>query len=102
MSRYKFSDLSQNALAGLWSRVDLHCKIQSLLEQRLPSAFRGHVQVACIDDDSLVLCTDSPLWATDLRYRSPFILKSVNSNYRLNLSRCQIHVRPKAFISKPA
>ncbi|WP_083560160.1 DciA family protein [Oceanococcus atlanticus] len=88
-------------MSDLWSKVDLHCRIQSLLETRLPRAFIGHVQVACIDGDRLVLCTDSPLWSSDLRYRSALILKSVNSCYGLNLSQCKILVRPQAFRHNP-
>ncbi len=102
LSRHHFSDLARDALTDLWSRVDLHCRIQSLIEQSLPRAFRGHVQVACIEDDSLVLLTDSPLWASDLRYRNAHLLKSVNSRYQLKLLRCQIQVRPGAFIAQSA
>lgn len=102
MSRHDFSDLTATAMKGLWSRVELHCKLQSLIEAQLPRAFRGHVQVACIEGDSLVLCTDSPLWASDLRYRQALILKSVNSHYSQGLRRCKIQVRPGAFISATA
>lgn len=101
MSRHQFSQLTRTALTDIWSRVDLHCRIQSLLEERLPKAFKGHLQVACIEGSSLVLCTDSPLWSSDLRYRSAFILKSVNSCYPLELTRCKILVRPQAFAIKP-
>ncbi len=98
---YQFTDLTRDAMPDLWPRVDLHCRIQTLLETRLPRAFLGHVQVACIDGDRLVLCTDSPLWSSDLRYRSALILKSVNSCYGLKLSQCKILVRPKAFQQNP-
>ncbi|MGJ8668167.1 MAG: DciA family protein [Oceanococcus sp.] len=101
MSRYQFSNLSRTALTDIWAQVNLHNQIQALIESRLPKAFIGHVQVACIDGDSLVLCTDSPLWSSDLRYRSALILKSVNSCYQLKLQHCKILVRPKAFAIKP-
>lgn len=99
MSSHDFSDLSQRALASMWSRVEAHQKIQTLLEANLPRAFRGHVQVALIERDSLVLCTDSPLWAADLRYRSKALLDHVNAHLSVNLKRCRIHVRPDVFFS---
>ena len=92
--------LTQDRLGNFWNRVEFHGKLQKLLEEKLPPAFRGHVQVACIQGDSLVLCTDSPLWASDLRYRSNNVLQIVNSCYKLKLLRCQVQVKPGAFLKR--
>lgn len=97
MSRHQFSDLTRNALGDIWSRVALHNQIQALIEQSLPRAFLKHVKVACIDAQTLVLCTDTPLWAADLRYRTAAILDGVNNKLKLDLTRCLIQVRPGAF-----
>ncbi|RKZ68404.1 MAG: hypothetical protein DRQ44_04460 [Gammaproteobacteria bacterium] len=51
-----------------------------LLHRILPPECHGHVEVANIRDQNLMLITDSPVWTTKLRQLSPQILQFLQSN----------------------
>ena len=51
-----------------------------LLHQVLPIECRGHVEVANIRNQNLMLITDSPVWTTRLRQLSPQILQFIGEN----------------------
>lgn len=63
-----------------------------LLHSILPVECRGHVAVANIRNQNLMLITDSPVWTTRLRQLSPQILEFIrkNSVNKLN-NKEQIH-----------
>ena len=46
----------------------------------LPPEFHGHVKVANIRNNSLILVTDSPVWTTRLRQLSSHILQALKDN----------------------
>lgn len=51
-----------------------------LLHDILPVECRGHVEVANIRDQNLMLIADSPVWTTRLRQLSPQILQFIRKN----------------------
>jgi len=51
-----------------------------LLRRVLPPECHGHVEVANIRDQNLMLIADSPVWTTKLRQLSPQILQFIQSN----------------------
>lgn len=51
-----------------------------LLHDILPAECHGHVEVANIRDQNLMLITDSPVWTTRLRQLSPQILQFIREN----------------------
>jgi len=61
-----------------------------LLRRILPAECHGHVEVANIRDQNLMLITDSPVWTTKLRQLSPQILQFIRSNTPDDASRAQI------------
>jgi len=65
-------------------------KYTQLLNQILPIECRGHVEVANIRQQNLMLITDSPVWTTKLRQLSPQILAFIHKNS--NTSDNQSHV----------
>ncbi len=71
-----------------------------LLHKIIPVECRGHVEVANIRDQNLMLITDSPVWTTRLRQLSPQILQFIRSNTAKNdtdrtniIHHIQIHTR---------
>jgi len=55
----------------------------------LPPEFHGHVKVANVRNNSLILVTDSPVWTTRLRQLSSHILQALKDNSS-NLPKTQI------------
>jgi len=51
-----------------------------LLHDILPAECHGHVEVANIRDQNLMLIADSPVWTTRLRQLSPQILQYIRKN----------------------
>ena len=51
-----------------------------ILQKVLPIECRGHVQVANIRQQNLILITDSPVWTTRIRQLSPAILQFIREN----------------------
>lgn len=49
-------------------------RLTSLLSGELPRETSGHYHVAGIDDSTLVIITDSPVWTTRLRQLGPAII----------------------------
>ncbi|WP_317705722.1 DUF721 domain-containing protein [Methylomarinovum caldicuralii] len=65
---------------GLQGRLALHQRLLTALRQCLPSALRDHC-LACVfgRDGTLILYTDSPAWATQLRYLQPRLLPALTA-----------------------
>ena len=75
-------------------------KFTHLLHKILPVECRGHVQVANIRNQNLMLITDSPVWTTRLRQLSPQILQFLrdnSANIDTNVNKSQIihHIQIK-------
>ena len=70
-----------------------------LLHGILPVECRGHVAVANVRNQNLMLITDSPVWTTRLRQLSPQILQFIqkntadNSNNKEQIHHVQISTR---------
>ena len=48
-------------------RAETYLALNARLEPELPESMRGHLRVACIEDEVLVLAAGSPAWATRAR-----------------------------------
>ena len=51
--------------------------LNKLLQSHLPTALSGHIRLAAIRDEVMVLQADSSAWASQLRFRTPEILARV-------------------------
>ena len=72
--------LSENISPKFVIQARKLAKYTQLLHQILPIECRGHVEVANIRNQNLMLITDSPVWTTKLRQLSPQILQFVREN----------------------
>lgn len=66
-----------SALSGLLAHARLLQELQLLVTSILPAPLRNHVRVANVHNGTLILNADSPVWATELRFRSNEILNSL-------------------------
>lgn len=92
--RHVFGYLRQGSL--LASHLEQLRQEQRLLQQvrkALPPGLRGRCLSASINDEQLTLVTDSPAWATPLRFLAPQVLKAL-AGTRPGLRDCRIRIRP--------
>ena len=54
-------------------------QLTSILNSELPAETGGHYHVAGVDNSTLVIITDSPVWATRLRQLGPLIIQTANN-----------------------
>lgn len=93
------SEKSLEQVAGADRRLDTLLKAGRLfdaLDQHiqpvLPEAARGRIQVACVEDDCLVLAAASPAWASRARLLAQTILNEANRHLPEALKRTRVIV----------
>jgi len=73
-----------------------------MLRSELPAESDGHYHVANIQDRTLVIMTDSPVWTTRLRQLGPRILTILQNSGRKNLLHIRVFSRPaQSPVAKP-
>ncbi|MDH5387325.1 MAG: DUF721 domain-containing protein [Gammaproteobacteria bacterium] len=80
-------------------------QLTSILNSELPPETSGHYHVANVDNSTLVIITDSPVWTTRLRQLGPLIIQILTNNTARKLQHVRIvsrHGPIKApFIANP-
>ena len=73
------------------------------LQPLLGSTLAAHCRVAGWDGNQLTLWADSAIWATKVRYNSPYYIENLAKNSRLpRVAQVQIKVRPpQLVVAKP-
>ncbi len=69
-------------------------RLTSLLRSELPPESDGHYHVANIQNGTLVIMTDSPVWTTRLRQLGPNILTVLQNSGKKNLMHIRVFSRP--------
>ena len=69
-------------------------RLTLMLRNELPPEVDGHFSVANIRDRTLIIMSDSPVWATRLRQLGPQIVTILQNNGRKNLLHIQVFSRP--------
>lgn len=67
----------------------------TILSSILPSPLSQHVWAANQEAGTLTILTDSPAWATQLRYQEHELLKQLNSNPAVQLKKIRISLSNK-------
>ncbi len=71
-------------------------KIDEIFRASLPCPLEQHCYVANLRDKILIIHTDSPLWATRLRYLTPEILRNWHNNPTMPIiERLKIRIRAR-------
>lgn len=82
-------------LAALCRHVEFLTGLEKKLQKQLPEPLRSHCKVANISNKTLVLHTDSAVWAARLRYCTPDILRFMQTGCNLvTLKTIRIKVKP--------
>ena len=78
-------------------------RLTSMLRSELPPESDGHYHVANIQDRTVVIMTDSPVWTTRLRQLGPRILTILQNCGRKNLLHIRVFSRPaQSPVARPA
>jgi hypothetical protein len=80
--------------AALLQQSQRLLQLTRTLQEHLPEPLNRHCTVANINDGSLILLTDSPVWSSRLRFHAATILREVERRHGLQLAKVQIRVNP--------
>ncbi|MDH5711637.1 MAG: DUF721 domain-containing protein [Gammaproteobacteria bacterium] len=69
--------IDQQLNHGLVSKARHLEQLTALLDTQLPRETSGHYHVAAIDNSTLTIVTDSPVWTSRLRQLGPDIIKMI-------------------------
>lgn len=82
-------------LSSLCQHVDFLAGLEKKLRGQLPEALQSHCKIANYSNETLVLHTDSAVWAARLRYCTPGILRFMQADCGLTaLKTVRIKVKP--------
>lgn len=85
----------ESHLAMLCQHVEFLADLEKKLLGHLPESLRSHCKIANFSNKTLVLHTDSAVWATRLRYCTPDILRFMQTDCKLvTLKTIRIKVKP--------
>jgi hypothetical protein len=100
----QINKLSGGKYASLVARARILMDLQVLLDELLPAPLNEHCRVLAIRDETLILATNSPVWAARLRFHAPLLVKQLSSHQNVNLRTVRVRVRPpeKATLPAPA
>ena len=65
-------------------------RLTSILSSELPPETNGHYHVAGVDNSTLVVITDSPVWTTRLRQLAPMIIETLSGKLESGLQHIRI------------
>ena len=82
----------RRAITSLMAQNRYHIRIQRFIQRRLPGFLAEHCRACVARDDTLIVFTDSPAWATQLRFTLPGLLGELRSAFHSDWQRTQIRV----------
>jgi len=80
----KISNILTNSspeLSSILRQTHVLNTLNTILNQLLPEPSKNHCHIANVREQIIILHTDSPAWATRIRYEIPRILKQINEMY---------------------
>ncbi len=95
---YKFLSQKKGNVADLITQTRINQKLSKSLNNLLDPVLVGHVSLANIREQTLVLITDSAAWASRARYFSPLLLQKLKNNSHIfgEIKKIEIQVQPAA------
>ncbi len=93
---YKFLSQKKGDIADLITQATTHQKLSKSLNNLFDPALAGHVSLANIRTQTLVLTADSAAWASRARYFSPLLLQKLQNNSHIfgDIKTIEIQVQP--------
>ncbi len=83
---------SSGRLNYLLQHSKLIKKLDTIFNDSLPEKLKQHCHVANLRDKTLVISSDSSLWATQLRYMSSDLLQQLEKT--MPIEQLEVRVRP--------
>lgn len=90
---------TSSPLAKLLHHSQLLHLLEAQLHKQLPLPLRDHCRVANIQQDCLVVHTDAAVWATQLRFMIPTVLRQFPA-HPARLNRIQVKVKPNVTLAQ--
>ncbi len=69
-------------------------ELQVLVQNLLPEPLNTHCRVLAVRDETLILATNSPVWAARLRFHAPLLVKQLYDRGTVKLRTVRVRVRP--------
>lgn len=85
---------SSERLNYLLQHYRLIKKIDKIFHESLPEKLEEHCHVANLRDKTLIVHSDSSLWATQLRYMASDLLEQWQKEKTIPIEKIEIKVRP--------
>jgi hypothetical protein len=85
---------SSGRLNYLLQHSQLIKKIDQIFNKSLPETLKQHCHVANLRDKTLVVHSDSSLWATQLRYMTSELLQQWQKEKAMPVEQLEVRVRP--------
>ena len=76
-------------------------RLTSILNGELPPETSGHYHVAGVDNSTLIIITDSPVWTTRLRQLGPTIIETLSDKMETKLQHIRIVSRHGSIKAPP-
>jgi len=76
-------------------------ELSALVQSCLPMPLQGHCQAVNIRGKSLVLQTESPAWASQLRYYMPAMLSTLTHHRCNHIEKIHIRIKPLSALAAP-
>jgi hypothetical protein len=85
---------SSGHLNYLLQHSQLIKKIDKIFNESLPVKLKQHCHVANLRDKTLIVHSDSSIWATQLRYMASDLLQQWQNDKTMSIKQLEIRVRP--------
>ena len=86
--------LGESQYSRLVSQARALMALEALLQELLPQPLNTHCRLLAIREETLVLATDSPVWAARLRFHAPQLVKQLSHTQNVKLRTVRVRVRP--------
>ncbi|MGA7802596.1 MAG: DciA family protein [Gammaproteobacteria bacterium] len=91
----QLAQILRTGAGRLWAETERRLRLTGELHGQLPPVLHPHCQVVALSRDSVVLATDSPVWAARLRYYTPQILKHFAQRNDVNPRTVRVRILPR-------
>ena len=85
---------AHRGLSGMLRQARAFEALDARLQPLLPDNARGHIRVACVEGDTLILAATSPTWSSRARLEAPTLLEAAASLWPTPLKSTRIIVAP--------
>ena len=90
----QISKVSGGKYARLVARARALMALQERVHNLLPEPLNTHCRVLAVRNETLILATNSPVWAARLRFHAPLLVKQLSDRGTVKLRTVRVRVRP--------